>query len=79
MDMMSTQAVLVGTGDLDTDSARVTATVARSDVEDAIRADEPAELYLDVMRPGSADAEPEERTIGVLWENDDLQRLRHVG
>ena len=47
----------------------LTTTVARDDVEEALRLDEPPELVLDVARGD------EQRDLTVSWTKDDLERL----
>jgi hypothetical protein len=49
-------------------------TLAREDVEDALRMDEPADLVLDVTR--YADGGPAEtKQVAITWEREDLARL----
>ena len=72
MDATSTRALLVEPPDLDADFA-VTATVPRSEVEEALSSDDPAELFLDVKRLSGDDAE--ERTVAIEWTREDLERL----
>jgi hypothetical protein len=67
MDVTSTRARLVDA--LAPDEASLTAMISRAEIESAIAADEPAELWLDVVH----DAKP--RTVSVLWEKADLERL----
>lgn len=71
MEMTSARALLVEPGDLDA-SAAVTTTIPRDEIEAALASDEPAELVLDVVRPGSA-GEP--TSVSVAWERPDLERL----
>jgi hypothetical protein len=71
MEMTSARAMLVDAGVLDTSQA-VTATVPRDQIEAVLATDEPAELILDVVRPGAVD---QAATVSVAWERPDLERL----
>jgi hypothetical protein len=73
MDTTSVRARLVEPTDLDEEFRAITATIPRSEVEAALSSELRPELYLDVRRPGAAEAE--ERTVAVAWEKDDLERL----
>ena len=73
MEKTSANAMLVDPRDLDAGFA-VTATVPRSEVEEALSSDLPVELFLDVER-ASEEAGTEERTVSVSWERADLERL----
>ena len=73
MEKTSANAMLVDPHDLDAGFA-VTATVPRSEVEEALSSDLPVELFLDVER-ASEEAGTEERTVSVSWERADLERL----
>lgn len=75
METTSGRAMLVEPRDLDAEFAAVTATIPRSEVEAALNADEPMELYLDLVRPASDTAAAEERRLSVAWERADLERL----
>ena len=67
MDMTSTRAALV-----DRDfSDGVTATLPRAEFESALASDEPAELILEVTRPGSG----ETGDVAVSWNREELERL----
>jgi hypothetical protein len=51
------------------------ATIARGDVEEALRSDEPVELLLDVERIAADGHGRETGRLGLGWEPDDLERL----
>jgi hypothetical protein len=73
MEDLSTRAQLVDASEVDAQS--ITATVPRSEIEDALASDEgPADLILDVARFGDG-AEAERRRLAVEWEQGDLERL----
>jgi hypothetical protein len=59
----------------DGEGRTLTATIARGDVEEALRSDEPVDLLLDVERI-AADGHGRERgRIALGWEPEDLERL----
>jgi hypothetical protein len=71
----SSKARLVEPGALEPGSG-ITTTLPRKEIEDALRADEPPELFLDVARGrngGAADVEA--HTIRVEWDRRDLEEL----
>src|SRR5918997_4277764 len=72
MQMTSTRAALVGIDDLDAEFAAVTATIPRAEVEDAVRAEEPPELVLEVQRQGEDDGAT---AVSIEWKREDLERL----
>src|SRR5215210_767214 len=74
METTSTRALLVEPPDLAAESAVITATIPRSEIEAALGSDLPPELYLDVRRL-SDETDGEERTLNVAWERQDLERL----
>jgi hypothetical protein len=73
MEDLTTRAKLVDGSEVDAQG--VTATVPRSEIEDALAADDgPADLILDVARFGDG-GDGESRRVAVEWERDDLERL----
>ena len=68
MEMTSRQASLVDIPDL---SDGVTATIPREEFAAALTSEEPAELFLEVARPGSDD----KADVAVTWSRDELERL----
>jgi hypothetical protein len=74
MEPTSTRALLVEPPDLAAESAAISATIPRSEIEAALSSDLPLELYLDVKRL-SDESSAEERTLSVAWERADLERL----
>jgi hypothetical protein len=73
MEMTSAKAMLVDPGDLDAGDA-VTTTIPRAAIEEALAMGEPADLFLEVVRPAAAGA-TEPATVSVAWEKPDLERL----
>jgi hypothetical protein len=73
METTSTRALLVEPPDFGADSAAITATIPRAEVEEALSSDRPAELFLEVKRLAGDSAE--ERSLSVTWEREDLERL----
>ena len=72
MEDLITRAQLVDASEVDAQG--ITATVPRSDVEEALATDDgPADLILDIARVG--DGEAGSRTVAVEWERGDLERL----
>jgi hypothetical protein len=65
MEMTSTRARLVDT----LPEGALSTTVSRSEIEDALNAEEPPELILEVRR------DSEEKVVTVAWEKADLERL----
>lgn len=59
------------------DTERVTVTVPRTEVEEALRAEEPPDLMLDLARPSDSDtaADWETTTLTVRLDEAELQRL----
>jgi hypothetical protein len=53
----------------------IAATVARHDVEEAIRSDEPVDLLLDVERLAADGDGRETGRVALEWEREDLERL----
>jgi hypothetical protein len=73
MEDLITRAQLVDASEVDAQG--ITATVPRSDVEEALATDDgPADLILDVARAGDGDP-GERRTVAVEWDRGDLERL----
>jgi hypothetical protein len=72
MQMTSTRAALVGINDFDAEFAAVTATIPRAEVEEAVQAEEPPELVLEVQRQGEDDGAT---AVSVEWKREDLERL----
>ena len=70
MEMTSATAELVKADDLDAELAAITATISRAEVEEALGAAEPPELFLELMRDGD-----ERFEVSVAWRRDDLERL----
>jgi hypothetical protein len=48
----------------------LTTTIARADIEDALRLEEPPALVLDVLQPGDVTS-----SLAVAWKRDELERL----
>ena len=48
----------------------LTTTIAREDIEKALRLDEPPPLVLDVLQPGDVTS-----SVAVAWKRDELERL----
>jgi hypothetical protein len=63
---LNAQAAMVPTADLRGGLATI---IARAEVEEALRSDEPPELVLDISRG------PETQTVAVSWQREDLERL----
>jgi hypothetical protein len=73
MEDLTTRAQLVDASEVDAQG--VTATVPRSEIEDALASGEgPDDLILDVARFGDGE-ETESRRLAVEWERGDLERL----
>ena len=68
----SMTAMLVDAPELGGDPG-VTATIGRDEIEEALAADEPLDLILDVTRP--ADGGVETTGVSVHWERGDLESL----
>jgi hypothetical protein len=76
MSETSTTAMLVGTGELfGTRSNVLATTVPRSQIEDALALDPPADLILDVVRRSEGTDDFERRTVNVAWSRKDLESL----
>ncbi|HET7855498.1 MAG TPA: hypothetical protein VFL41_03485 [Gaiellaceae bacterium] len=72
MEQISARAALVSAPDV---QDGLSTTVARSEVQDALAADEaPIELVLDVTRFSDGEA-AESRNVAVAWERSDLEQL----
>jgi hypothetical protein len=74
MSETSTTAMLVDTGEAFGTSNVVATTVPRSQIEDALALDPPAELVLDVVRR-SEKTDFERRTVSVAWRREDLESV----
>jgi hypothetical protein len=68
MEMTSRQAALVDIRDF---SDGITATIPREEFAAALTSEEPAELFLEVARPGSDDR----ADVAVTWSRDELEQL----
>jgi hypothetical protein len=68
MEMTSRQAALVDIRDF---SDGITATIPREEFAAALTSEEPAELFLEVARPGSDD----KADVAVTWSRDELEQL----
>ena len=66
MQELNAQATLVNPAGID---GGLTTTIARSEIEDALRDEAPPQLDLDVRRG------PDAQTVAVTWTRDDLERL----
>ncbi len=66
MQELNAQATLVDRAGID---GGLTTTIARSEIEDALRDEAPPQLDLDVRRG------PDTQTFAVTWTRDDLERL----
>jgi hypothetical protein len=76
MSETSTTAMLVGTRELfGTRSNVLATTVPRSQIEDALALDPPADLILDVVRRSEGKDDLERRTVNVAWTRKDLESL----
>ncbi len=76
MSETSTTAMLVGTREMfGTRSNVLAATVSRSEIEEALALDPPAELILDVDRKPEGTDGFERRTVNVAWTRKDLESL----
>ena len=76
MSETSTKAMLVGTRELsDTRSNVLATTVPRSQIEEALALDPPADLILDVFRRSEGTDDFERRTVNVAWSRKDLESL----
>ena len=76
MSETSTTAMLVGTREMFGARSNVlAATVPRSEIEDALELDPPADLILDVARRSGGTDDFERRTVNVAWSREDLESL----
>jgi hypothetical protein len=76
MSETSTTARLVGTRELfGTRSNVLATTVPRSQIEDALALDPPADLILDVVRRSEGTDDFERRTVNVAWSRKELESL----
>jgi hypothetical protein len=74
MEVTSTKASLVATGDLEAES-RLTVTLPRFEVESALAEDEAPELVLDVLRASGEGPDGERQSISVGWDPADIRKL----
>jgi hypothetical protein len=76
MSETSTTAMLVGTREaFDAGTNVLAATVPRSEIEDALALDPPADLILDVARSPEGTDDFERRTVNVAWSRKDLESV----
>jgi hypothetical protein len=75
----STTATLVGTRDMFApQSAAVTATVSRDEIEAALNMDPPADLILEVLRRPEAAEGVQKHVVHVAWKRADLESLLRI-
>jgi hypothetical protein len=76
MSEASASAMLVGTPEmLDERPGAVTTTLSRSEIEEALSVDPPADLVLEILRAGDGGTEAEKRTLRVEWDRADLESV----
>src|SRR5215211_7867182 len=79
VEALTAKAALVDPAALETESTAITTQIPRIEIEEAARADGPAELFLDVARVRDGDRETHEiqtqQRITVSWNPDDLEKL----
>ena len=76
MSEASASAMLVGTPEmLDERPGAVTTTLSRSEIEEALSVDPPADLVLQILRARDGGAEAEKRTLRVEWDRADLESV----
>ena len=76
MSEASASAMLVGTPEmLDERFGAVTTTLPRSEIENALAADPPADLVLEILRNVDGGTEAEKRTLRVEWARADLESV----
>jgi len=76
MSEASASAMLVGTPEmLDERPGAVTTTLSRSEIEEALSADPPADLVLEILRARDGGTEAEKRTLRVEWGRADLESV----
>jgi hypothetical protein len=56
-------------------SGGLTTTIARSSVEEALRADEPPALIVDITRSSDSGEAAETRSVAISWERGELEEL----
>ena len=79
MEALTAKAALVDPAALEIESTALTTQIPRTEIEEAARADGPAELFLDVARVRDGDSHTHEiqtqQRITVSWDPDDLEKL----
>ena len=76
MSEASASAMLVGTPEmLDERPGAVTTTLSRSEIEEALSVDPPADLVLEILRATDGGTETEKRTLRVEWDRTDLESV----
>ncbi len=70
METMTATAAFVTAGDLEAELDAITATVSRTEVEEALASQEPPDLFVELLRNGD-----EQYELSVEWKRDDLERL----
>ena len=70
METMTTTASLVPAGQFASEADALMTTVTRAEVEEALSAPEPPELFLELLRNGD-----ERFEVSIAWEREDLERL----
>src|SRR5829696_2625226 len=79
MEALTAKAALVDPAALETEGTAITTQIPRTQIEEAARADGPAELFLDVARVRDGDRATHEieaqQRVTVSWDRDDLERL----
>ena len=73
MGEVTSRAQLVDASSLGARSQRIVATLPREDIEEALRMQEPKELFLDIDRRSDGDVEA--HTLRVSWTDDQLKEL----
>ena len=79
MEALTAKAALVDPAALGNESSAIMTQIPRTEIEEAARADGPAELFLDIARVRDGDRETHEiqsqQRITVSWDPDDLEKL----
>jgi hypothetical protein len=79
MEALTAKAALVDPATFEGGGNAITTRIPRSEVEEALRADGPSDLFIDVARVRDGDAEQREveaeQRITVSWDPDDLEKL----
>jgi hypothetical protein len=76
MSEASASAMLVGTPEmLDERLGAVATTLSRSEIEEALSVDPPADLVLEILRHTDGGTQAERRTLRVEWDRADLESV----